>query len=132
MEITFEPEDKKLGEFTIELESESNVVEFPKLKLRTPPQSIEEMRENIAESQTEMAIDIAYSVIANALLDINRAGFNTFNKLDSAYDMMFCIEAVKSMILRTCDIEHPFQEIATDIIEIENPEEVMDQFLMND
>jgi hypothetical protein len=132
MDFTFEPENKKLGEFTVELESDSNIVQFPKLKLRTPPQSIEEMRENIAESQTEMAIDIAYAAIANALLYINRAGFNTFSKIDSAYDMMFCIEAVKSMILRTCDIEHPFQEISTDIIEIDNPEEVMDQFLMND
>jgi hypothetical protein len=112
----------------IEFEPETNVIAFPKNKKGTPPQSLAEAKQNVAEAQTMMAIDIAYESIARALVDVCNAGFDPFARTTSANDIMFCVEAVKALILRTVDVEHPFHDIADEVVEIEDPEGILDDF----
>ena len=112
----------------IEFEPETNVIVFPKGKKGTPPQSLAEAKQNIAEAQTNMAIDIAYESIARALVHVCNAGFDPFAKTSSANDIMFCVEAIKSLILRTIDLDHPFQDIADEVVEVEDPQSILDDF----
>ena len=128
MGFTFEPEDKTVGKINFKLDIEDNVILFPKEKFNSPPQTLEEVKNNVVNNQQTIAIDLAYSIVTDALLHMSHAGFHPFKYLESSHDMMFCLESIKAMILRTCNIEHPFHEIAEETIEIENPEEVMQYF----
>lgn len=116
----------------IEFEAETNVIAFPKGKKSTPPQTLAEARQNVTEAQVIMAVDIAYESIARALVDVCNAGFDPFAKTTSANDIMFCVEAVKALILRTVDVNHPFQSIADEVVEIEDPESILDDFFSYD
>lgn len=116
----------------IEFEAETNVIAFPKGKKSTPPQTLAEVRQNVSEAQVIMAVDIAYEGIARALIDVCNAGFDPFEKTSSAVDIMFCVEALKSLIMRTVDIDHPFQGIADEIVEVDDPEGILDDFFSYD
>lgn len=128
MSFTFEPEDETVGKINFKLDIEDNVILFPKEKFNSPPQTLEEVKNNVVNNQQTIAIDLAYSIVTDALLQMSHAGFHPFKYLKSSHDMMFCLESIKAMILRTCNIEHPFHEIAEETIEVENPEEVMQYF----
>ena len=122
MSFTFEPEDETVGKINFKLDIEDNVILFPKEKFNSPPQTLEEVKNNVVNNQQTIAIDLAYSIVTDALLQMSHAGFHPFKYLESSHDMMFCLESIKAMILRTCNIEYPFHEIAKETIEIENPE----------
>lgn len=42
------------------------------------------------------------------------------------------LSALKSLIMRTVDIDHPFQGIADEIVEVDDPEGILDDFFSYD
>lgn len=111
---------------------DNKVVLFPNIKKDTPPISIEEMTKNISESRTNMAIDLAHASACHIIEKISEAGFHPFKYQESAHDMLFLVECIKSMIMRSCDLDHPFQIIAQDVIEVGDYDSVLDSFAIQD
>ena len=120
------PEDgKEPQKFTFTMEDKpDNIVLFPKQKQDSPPQTVEDIKSSVAKKQNEIAEDIALGTISKVILEVSRQGFDVFKDSEVlAYDLAIVAEGIKSVILRSCNIEHPFQKLD---IEIEYLDEFVD------
>lgn len=111
--------NKSLVDKMIELkprEEKTNVIAFPKVKVGdSPPTSIEELSEKIAEYKTSFAEEIS-EVLWNLVLgEMARAGCDFDKDLQKYYpSMVMILESIKSLHLQTNGIHHPLQDIAAE------------------
>lgn len=86
----------------------SNVVRFPKAsaRLRAPVED-EAAREATKRTYVDEVTDAYATHIANKLA---QQGFDIFNK-DFDKHFGFTVEALRSTLLMTMDLHHPFQEV---------------------
>ena len=89
----------------------SNVIQFPKLKRNTPPQSMEERSRNIEETRKE---HIEYVIDESMSFAFQKAYDEGF---DLGQDECFkitalLVEAYRAALYRTVDISHPLHEFA--------------------
>lgn len=127
-EITFTPEDENKPTQKIVLDKTDNIVAFPKSNIRRPPQSVEELRNNLRDDQMKVVIDLSMNIVYNIIQNLDDIGID-FETNPNANDIMFCVESLKSMIMRTYGLDHPLQLIAEEVLDIEDPNEIIGQFL---
>jgi hypothetical protein len=89
-------------------QSNNNVVRFPKKNIRVVPPAIDEAaREATQRAYVDEVTDAYATHIANKLA---QQGFDVFNKeFDKHFG--FAVEAIRSTLLMTMDLHHPFQEV---------------------
>ena len=89
-------------------QSNNNVIRFPKANIRlVPPVEDEATREAAKRTYVDEVVEAYASHIANKLA---QQGFDVFNKdFDKHYG--FTIEALRSTLLMTMNLHHPFQEV---------------------
>jgi hypothetical protein len=89
-------------------QSNNNVVRFPKRNLRVvPPVEDEAVRETTRRAYVDEVSEAYANHIANKLA---QQGFDIFDKqFDKHFG--FAIEALRSTLLMTMGLRHPFQEI---------------------
>jgi hypothetical protein len=89
-------------------QSNNNVVRFPKRNLRVvPPVEDEAVRETTRRAYVDEVSEAYANHIANKLA---QQGFDIFDKqFDKHFG--FAIEALRSTLLMTMGLHHPFQEI---------------------
>jgi len=96
----------------------NNVVNFPKKHQNLQsPQSIEEVEDNM-ELIRQFHIQETIETIMPKLFDqLSLAGFEPAEEDGDIKDGAFVIEAVRSLLLKSYGIDHPFQEICENIFE---------------
>ena len=89
-------------------QSNNNVIMFPKKNIRlVPPVEDDEAREIARRTYIDEVIDNYAISLLNKLA---QQGFDVFNKdFDKHYG--FTIEALRSTLLMTMNLHHPFQEV---------------------
>jgi len=110
---------------------EDNVISFPGYFKGAPPQSLNEIKRNTAETQKLIAEEISersMTLVIKIMLDM---GFNPLSDENFAKDLMFASEAIESLVLKTVNIGHPVQKIAKNVMVTENPSEVLESFMEN-
>ncbi len=109
--------------------SESNIVTFPKPHRVHPPQNEEELKDHAQAVRlgfvTKHCTDFAFEVFRN----IEQHGFDVSGpNIDKniKYDMILISEAIKSTLLRSMGEQHPLQEFAENIINLQDSDIVFD------
>jgi len=91
-----------------------NVIMFPKEKLDSPPQSLDDMLNKLEDNQIEAVEEALDQVIPGLIASL--AKYNLY--ISDEKDLGMVIEAVKSGIFRTIKIKHNLQEITDQLIKI--------------
>lgn len=98
----------------------SNVVQFPKEKRGSPPQSMDEVHDNL-ENVRHVHIDETMSIIAEVIFDnLSLSGFN-FTPEDSSYvkDVALAFEAIASMLYKYHSMDYPLQVVADQLFTLQ-------------
>ena len=93
-----------------------NIIQFPKAKLNTPPQSLEEMVDSIEKLRRETADEIANSMIPQ-LIGIFMANGIDADQHEYIKDVSMIVESSKSLLYKYYNIEHPFHEMIESVFE---------------
>lgn len=99
----------------------TNVVLFPKEKRGTPPQTMEEVHENL-EAVRHIHVEETLQLLTGVIFDnLSMAGFN-FVPEDESYlkDVALTFEAMKSMLYKYHGIDYPMQEFAENIFSLQD------------
>lgn len=92
----------------------NKVLFFPKEKIESAPQSLEEVILKIDENQRE-AVEAALDQVVPDLLN-HLGSFNLY--IDDERDVGMLLEAIKSGVLRSMNIEHRLQSVTDQLIKI--------------
>lgn len=93
-----------------------NVIQFPKAKMNTPPQSIEEMVADIDRLRRETADEMATSMIPQ-LIGIFMANGVDIDQHEYIKDVSMIVESSKSLLYKYFNIEHPFHDMIESVFE---------------
>jgi len=89
-----------------------NIIRFPIQKINSDPPTVEEIKENLL-TQKEEQIEEVSEILANMLLEqISTAGFLVTGDEKTVKELCFCMEALKALMCKYYDIEHPFHAFA--------------------
>lgn len=95
----------------------AKVIQFPKAKKNSPPQTIDELHESIEsvrKEHIEYIIDEIIGLVFNRCID---EGFDISND-DCNKPTALAIESIRALLYRTCHISHPFHDVAEDIFNL--------------
>jgi len=104
----------------------SNVVQFPKEKRGSPPQSMDEVHDNL-ENVRHVHVDETMAIIAEVIFDhLSLSGFN-FTPEDDSYvkDVALAFEAITSMLYKYHSMDYPLQIVADQLFTLQPDGTVM-------
>lgn len=106
--------------------SNENIIQFPKLRLDGPPQSMEEVQQQLRAYKESFASDVADLLWQHVINELGRAGCNFDEDIEKYFpSMVLILEAIRSLHLQTSGIDHPLQQFAIENITIEDMEQKM-------
>lgn len=94
----------------------NNVIQFPKAKYNTPPQSLEEMVADIDRIRHEHADEIITSMIPQ-LVGLFMANGIDVDQHEYIKDVSMIVESSKALLYKYFNIEHPFHEMIESVFE---------------
>lgn len=94
----------------------TNVVQFPKLKANTPPQSMDEVKYELAKNKMHYVDGIVNHYSTQLANKFAMHGFKIDDE-NFLRDFAFTVESLRSGLYRSLGVEHPFQELMDDTIE---------------
>jgi len=95
-----------------------NVIPFPKVKHQdAPPQNDDEMREQILRNKKRYVNQIVEHYTNQLAMKFAQHGFDLQDE-DFLKDFSFSVESIRSGLYRILGINHPFQELMDDTIEM--------------
>jgi len=103
----------------------SNIIEFPKIKVDSPPQSPDELEAKISDFKEEYSNEIAEFLWRNILGELVRSGCNFTEIQDYFPSMVLVLESIRSLHLQSQGLHHNLQDFARDCIDIEGFEKKM-------
>ena len=85
-----------------------NIIQFPKEKMRTPPQSKKELDAELLNNKVAYVEDVASHYGSSVF---NKLAMHGFNVDDDNFikDYAYMIETLKSCLLRNVGVTHPIQ-----------------------
>lgn len=104
------------------MSSNTNVVIFPKQKLNCPPQTLDEMMEEIEMVRSEKVEYMIDDLMSDLFNLSSLEGFH-LNKDENFVHTAFFVEAFKSALYASVDMYHPIQDIAVQAISVEESKE---------
>ena len=86
-----------------------NIIQFPKEKMRTPPQSKKELDAELLNNKVAYVEDVASHYASSVF---NKLAMHGFNVDDDNFikDYAYMIETLKSCLLRNVGVTHPIQD----------------------
>lgn len=107
-------------------EDNSNIVTFPREKLRTPSniQSQEDLLQQIEDYKMSFADDIAEILSNHIFGELGRSGINFEGNIDALFPSMILVtQAIQSLHLKGTGVYHPLQDFAEDAFSEDGDEE---------
>jgi hypothetical protein len=110
----------------METTQKSNVVVFPKAKKDSPIQSLDEIFEQINEAKKVTAEVIAEDVVSALFTNFAKYNVTVKEKYSNNFmkDVALIIESIKSGVFRSLEFEHPLHDVAENMFDIKNDNEV--------
>lgn len=93
-----------------------NVVQFPKDKMLSPPQSMEEVRAELNHNKMQYVDGIVNHYSSQLANKFAMHGFRIDDE-NFLKDFAFTVESLRSGLYRSIGVDHPFQELMDDTIE---------------
>ena len=86
-----------------------NIIQFPKEKMRTPPQSKKELDAELLNNKVAYVEDVASHYASSVF---NKLAMHGFNVDDDNFikDYAYVIESLKSCLLNNVGVTHPIQK----------------------
>lgn len=104
----------------------AEIIQFPKIKLDAPPQSLEELSEKLTEYRTSFSNEIAESLWNLVLIQMVRSGCRFEQDTEKYYpSIILLLEAIRSLHLQANEIYHPLQDFANEFVEDEEIDKEM-------
>lgn len=94
----------------------NNVIQFPKAKSNTPPQTIEEMVADIDRLRRDHADEIVTSMIPNLIGMFMSNGVDV-DQHEYIKDVSMIVESTKALLYKYFDIEHPFHDMIEQVFD---------------
>lgn len=94
----------------------NNVIQFPKMKQASPPQSMQEVRDELARNKMGFVDGIVNHYSAQLANKFAMHGFRIDDE-NFLKDFAFTVESLRSGLYRSIGVDHPFQELMDDTIE---------------
>jgi hypothetical protein len=94
-----------------------NVVVFPKTKRGSPPQTIEEVLENVEKIRLEHSDFIIEEVIPQLYMFFLDLGIDVM-KQDCTKENVMLMESIRSLVYKHNNLEHPLQQLSEDLFTI--------------
>lgn len=89
-----------------------NIIEFPRL-FDSPPLTPEDVQEKLLRYKESYSTELAEIIWENVLGEMARAGCHFDEDINKYFPSMVLIfEAIKSLHLKTMDVNHPLQDFA--------------------
>jgi len=85
-----------------------NIIQFPKEKMRTPPQSKKELDAELLNNKVAYVEDVASHYASSVYNKLAMHGFNV-DEENFIKDYAYMIESLKSCLLRNVGVSHPIQ-----------------------
>ena len=94
----------------------SNIVKFPNIKLDAPPQSLEEMVEQIVEYRVGFGTEMSEMLTQVVISELQNTGASLIHHQEEAIPLILMLqELILAIYLLGSGAEHPLQEIAHDL-----------------
>ena len=108
----------------------NNVVEFPKLKKNSPPQTIEEMAEKAAGYKRNYSEDFCEMLHQYVFNEMARDGVDFEQREEELFpNVILVMEAISALHLRANEIHHPLQDFADEAFEETITDEKKQEFV---
>lgn len=114
---------------TEEIQENTNVVYLKDFKKPTEPKNPDVLPADYDGGYDDYLDNITLSVTFDLTEMLMEYGFSIEDVPNSGYDLMMVIESVKSLMHRTQGEYYPLQDISEELFEIDNPEQLVDDFL---
>lgn len=99
----------------------NNIIPFPRSNKDAPPQTMEALFEKIGEVKSSHIDYLLNEIIPSTLYFLEDEGFPVNLEENELY-INFAIETLKSAILNSIGMEHPFQQLAEDVFSMSDEE----------
>lgn len=110
-----------------------NVVLFPKLKLNSPPQSLEEVLGAVRENRIAYVDDVADELSQYVITECQNSGFDLdSDDLALVSSVHLMIESIRGILFHLSNMEHPLHEVANQMYLEEVEENALEAALMVD
>ena len=86
----------------------AKIIQFPKEKMKTPPQSKKELDAELLNNKVAYVDDVANHYSSSVFNKLSMHGFNVDDE-DFIKDYAYTIESLKSCLLRNVGVTHPIQ-----------------------
>ena len=86
----------------------AKIIQFPKEKMKTPPQSKKELDAELLNNKVAYVDDVANHYSSSVFNKLAMHGFNVDDE-DFIKDYAYTIESLKSCLLRNVGVTHPIQ-----------------------
>ena len=86
----------------------AKIIQFPKEKMKTPPQSKKELDAELLNNKVAYVDDVANHYSSSVFNKLAMHGFNVDDE-DFINDYAYTIESLKSCLLRNVGVTHPIQ-----------------------
>ena len=87
----------------------AKIIQFPKEKMKTPPQSKKELDAELLNNKVAYVDDVANHYSSTVFNKLAMHGFNVDDE-DFIKDYAYTIESLKSCLLRNVGVTHPIQD----------------------
>ena len=87
----------------------AKIIQFPKEKMKTPPQSKKELDAELLNNKVAYVDDVANHYSSSVFNKLAMHGFNVDDD-DFIKDYAYTIESLKSCLLRNVGVTHPIQD----------------------
>lgn len=87
----------------------NNIIQFPKTKMKTPPQSKQELDKELLDHKTSYVTDITDHYGSTIYNKLAMHGFNVDSD-EFMKDYAYTIESLKSALLRNIGVDHVIQK----------------------
>jgi len=96
-----------------------NVIDFPrKIDAKTFPINIEESFDHIEEVRRNYCDEVSADILEAAFSVLSSYGLTVIPDENVVKSIVFLEEAVKAMVYTTKKLQHPFQELALNVITV--------------
>ncbi len=93
-----------------------NIVLFPGFKRESPPQSVEEIADQVTQNRKDHVDGVLNDVIPDLIHMFGSYGLD-INSDDYIKDVAMVMESIKAMISRQYRLEHPFHSMVDNIFD---------------
>lgn len=113
-------------------ESNTNIVMFPKFKKNHPPQSLEEIQDEISSMRSSKAEDVVASCMISLMENFANAGIDVMDPelQENLKYNTWLLEAVRLVIYRKLGLDHPWGDLVEKLYKVESHPDHSDLLLV--